>query len=44
MSKKFLRWSKVPYAGESKPPGDSVTSTAYLQQHSEITLFYKFKS
>ena len=28
MSKKFLRWSKVPYAGESKPPGDPVTSTA----------------
>ena len=28
MSKKFLRWSKVPYAGESNPPGDPVTSTA----------------
>ena len=28
MSKKFLRWSKVPYAGESKPPDDPVTLTA----------------
>ena len=28
MSKKFLRWSKVPYAGETKPPGDPVTPTA----------------
>jgi hypothetical protein len=28
MSKKFLRWSKVPYAGESNPPGDPFTSTA----------------
>ena len=28
MNKKFLRWSKVPYAGESEPPGDPVTSAA----------------
>ncbi|QBP41279.1 vanadium-dependent haloperoxidase [Paenisporosarcina antarctica] len=28
MSKKYLRWSKVPYAGESRPPGNAVTSNA----------------
>lgn len=28
MGKKFLRWSKVSHAGESKPPVDPVTSNA----------------